>query len=139
MSEENNKNKITRGMRNNNPGNIRHSSDKFQGEVESTDKSFKKFKSMIYGYRALIKILQNYETKYGCNTIRKIINRWAPNNENNTDSYVKYVSENSGYGPDEVIDMHNKEVAIKITRAISNEENSGWHDMTAIMEGFDLI
>jgi hypothetical protein len=135
MSED----KITRGMRNNNPGNIRHSPDDFQGEISSTDKSFKQFKSMIYGYRALIKILQNYEKKYGCNTIRKIINRWAPDNENNTTAYIGYVSKSSGYGADEVIDLGKKDVAVKIVRAISDVENSGWHDTTEIMKAFDLL
>ena len=38
---------MTRGQRNNNPLNIRHSADKWQGaRVEQTDKSFVQFESM---------------------------------------------------------------------------------------------
>lgn len=39
--------KVTRGLRNNNPGNIRINTDVFQGEITpSKDKSFKQFRSM---------------------------------------------------------------------------------------------
>lgn len=129
----------TRGQRNNNPGNIRLSSQRFQGEVKSDDKSFKKFESMSYGYRALIKILQTYQSKYGCKTIRTMIRRWAPSNENDTNAYINHVSADTGYKPDAEIDMRKKDVAVKIARAISKVECGGWWDTTAAMEGFDLL
>mgnify|MGYP003533551919 FL=1 len=45
--------KQSRGIRNNNPLNIRLSADKWQGmREEQTDKAFVQFKSMAYGYRA---------------------------------------------------------------------------------------
>lgn len=45
-----------RGLRNNNPGNIRLSSTKYQGEVQpSQDTAFKQFESMAYGYRAIFR------------------------------------------------------------------------------------
>lgn len=70
---------MTRGLRNNNPGNIRNSKTVWQGEiVPSTDRSFKQFKTMAYGYRAMIKLLQNYRKLNGCRTISDFINRWAP-------------------------------------------------------------
>lgn len=47
-----------RGLRNNNPGNIRINDDLFQGEVRpSKDKSFKQFETMAYGYRADVRNL----------------------------------------------------------------------------------
>ena len=76
---------MSRGLRNNNPGNIRHDRDKWQGEiVPSQDQSFKQFSSMAYGYRALIKLLQNYRKLHNRQTITEFINRWAPPCENNT-------------------------------------------------------
>ena len=66
--------KLPRGLRNNNPGNIRINSDLFQGEVRpSKDKSFKQFETMAYGYRAIFKILSNYYNNYKLDTIRKMI------------------------------------------------------------------
>ena len=54
------KNNLPRGLRNNNPGNIRINDDLFQGEIRpSKDKSFKQFTTMAYGYRAMFKILSN--------------------------------------------------------------------------------
>jgi hypothetical protein len=130
---------MTRGMRNNNPGNIRLSADKFRGEIPSKDTAFKQFSTMEYGYRALIVTLQTYQSKHGCGTIRKMISRWAPDNENNTSAYMKHVSASTGYGLDEAIDMRKKDVAVKIARAISDVENAGWHDTSAAMRGFDMI
>ena len=52
---------MTRGQRNNNPLNIRHSADRWQGaRGEQTDKSFVQFESMAYGYRAVWKTLESY-------------------------------------------------------------------------------
>ena len=52
---------MTRGMRNNNPLNIRHSADHWQGAAaEQQDKSFVQFESMAYGYRAAWKVLDSY-------------------------------------------------------------------------------
>lgn len=67
----------SRGLRNNNPLNIRHSADVFQGEIKGEDKSFKTFSSMPYGYRAAFVTLATYLSR-GWNTIEKIITRWAP-------------------------------------------------------------
>ena len=86
--------KITpRGLRNNNPGNIRINDDLFQGEVRpSRDKSFKQFETMAYGYRAIFKILRNYLCIYKLDTIRKMVGRWAPPGDNNhTEAYIKAV------------------------------------------------
>lgn len=61
-----------RGLRNNNPLNIRHNADLFQGEIKGNDKLFKTFSSMPYGYRAAFVILATYLSR-GYNTIEKII------------------------------------------------------------------
>ena len=53
--------KLPRGLRNNNPGNIRNSQrTDWQGEVDESaknDNSFEEFETIAYGYRALIKLL----------------------------------------------------------------------------------
>ena len=77
---------MSRGLRNNNPGNIRLSATTlWQGEIRpSRDRSFCQFRTMAYGYRALIKLLQNYRRNNGCRTIADFINRWAPPVADNT-------------------------------------------------------
>lgn len=79
-------------MRNNNPGNIRHSNGRWLGQSEiQLDPAFVTFDNMSYGVRALGKLLQTYQSKYKLNTVTQIIGRWAPPNENNTAAYVKAV------------------------------------------------
>jgi len=91
-----------RGIRNNNPLNIRRSSAKWQGLVENpTDKEFCQFETMHYGLRAAFKLLQNYYFKHNCRTIRQIITRWAPPTDGNaTEAYISQVSRVTQIKPD---------------------------------------
>lgn len=95
----------SRGIKNQNPGNIRHSPDKWLGEVPGNDKAFKTFSDPVYGIRALAKLLLNYERKYGLNTVSGIISRWAPTVENNTAAYIDAVAKACGVDPFQVIDV----------------------------------
>jgi hypothetical protein len=91
-----------RGIRNNNPLNIRKSADKWQGlSTLQEDREFFKFVSMEWGWRAAFVILcRTYYGKYGLKTIRDIVSRWAPAKENNTPAYIRHVSDYTGIGPD---------------------------------------
>ncbi len=98
------KSNIPRGIRNNNPLNIRIGNN-WIGEVEHpTDPSFEQFKKLEYGCRAGFIILRNYIVRHKCNTVRKIIARWAPSNENNTKAYIDTVCQRTGFSPDEKLD-----------------------------------
>lgn len=133
------KNELPRGLRNNNPGNIRRNSDVFQGEVNpSRDKDFKQFKSMAYGYRAVFKILSNYHRVYKLTTIRKMISRWAPENENNTAAYVSLVSSYSGIGPDDLLNF-DREQMIRIVAGMSKVENGREANMYDVIAGWYLL
>jgi len=92
-----------RGIRNNNPLNIRRSATRWQGaREEQKDKSFVQFKSMAYGYRAAWKILQSYYERFCMEgkpfTVRNIISRWAPPVENDTEAYIISVLKLGGLG-----------------------------------------
>ncbi len=130
----------SRGYRNNNPGNIRINGDKFQGEViPSQDKEFKQFESMSYGYRAIFKILRNYQINYKLNTIRQMISRWAPKNENDTANYISFVSERSGIPADDPIRTDNRVMMIRIVAAMSRVENGQEADMCDVIDGWELL
>ena len=99
---------MTRGLRNNNPLNIRHSADRWQGaRAEQTDPSFVQFESMAYGYRAGWKVLDTYCLNFRRErkpyTVRNIIARWAPPTENNTEAYIRSVTLLSGLGGNESV------------------------------------
>ena len=91
-----------RGIRNNNPLNIRRSKDKWQGlRTLQEDREFFQFSEMKYGWRAAFVILcRTYYKKYGLKTISDIIYRWAPPKENNTAAYIRRVSDYISIGPD---------------------------------------
>ena len=131
---------ISRGYRNCNAGNIRINSDKFLGEIiPSGDKEFKRFESMAYGYRAMFVILRNYKRNYSLDTIRKMIHRWAPENENNTNSYINVVSERSGIPADDPIDTNSKEQMTRIVAAMSFVENGVEADMSDVIAGWESL
>lgn len=133
------KNELPRGLRNNNPGNIRRNSDVFQGEKTSSDKEFKQFKTMAYGYRAVFKILSNYYRNYHLKTIWQMIGRWAPEKENNTDAYIKAVSDYAGIPADDPIDITDREQMIRIVAGMSRVENGREADMSDVIAGWNLL
>jgi len=115
---------MTRGERNNNPGNIRHGAD-WQGmAAQQNDSSFVTFTNAFWGIRALCKVLLSYQRKSGLWTIREMIERWAPPNENDTAAYVSAVSKEVGVPPDDHIALGADVAHLeKIARAIIHHEN----------------
>lgn len=131
---------LPRGLRNNNPLNIRISTDKFVGEVQpSQDKQFKQFDTMAHGYRAAFRVLRTYINNYKCDTIRKIISRWAPETENHTLAYVMAVSSHSGIAPDAILSADNREEMIRIVAAMSYVENGMEAEMVDVIDGWEAL
>lgn len=127
-----------RGIKNNNPLNIRHNSDSFQGEVRpGTDRAFKQFISPAYGYRAAFVTLGTYLSR-GKDTIEKIVRSWAPPNENNTEAYIASVEKFSGIKRDKVLTAKDGEDYVKIVTAMCRVENGVTADPIAVREGFNL-
>ena len=113
-----------RGIRNNNPGNLRRSKDPWQGlAAEQTDSDFFQFVSSKWGIRALARTLIAYQDKDGRNTINQIIGRWAPPTENNTAAYVQAVAASAAVGPDDQLDLHNYDHLRPVTLGIITHEN----------------
>ena len=112
-----------RGIRNNNPGNIRHSSAKWDGlTAEKLDKDFCTFIEMKYGCRALMKLLKTYVTSNKLNTVRGIITRYAPSNENNTNAYIQSVCKTLDVGPDEKLNFSILNTYLLVAKAIAKHE-----------------
>jgi hypothetical protein len=114
----------TLGQRNNNPLNIRPLATAQPGQI-STYKNFIVFKSIEYGYRCAIKLLWEYYSTHGCNTIAKIVTRWAPPtvDNNKTAEYIAFVSKDSGIGPNERLDFTTRSDYNKVLVAMSVNES----------------
>jgi len=128
----------TRGVRNNNPGNIDFNPrNKWQGQIgleEGVSRPrFARFDTPENGIRALGKLLINYRGKdgqpglggTGIDTVRETITRWAPGNENDTEAYIRAVAQAAGVDPNEVIDIKALPVLLAVTTAIIRHENGG--------------
>lgn len=116
--------KLPRGIRNNNPGNIRHGAN-WQGlnpKGRDIDSAFCVFTAPIYGIRALAKVLINYKKIHGLNTVRTIVSRYAPPNENQTAAYIQSVAKQLGVYPDTVIDIEERGVLTVFIKAIIRME-----------------
>lgn len=108
-----------RGIRNNNPGNLRS-----WGDTPRVD-GFARFATPEAGLAAMIKNLQVQQSKHGLNTIAGIIGKWAPSSENETGSYVNSIVKQTGFGAHQPLDLTDKRtVAPLISSMIRHEGNS---------------
>ena len=142
--------KITRGMRNNNPLNIRRMSNKrlWQGQKEDTkEKEFCVFNALEMGYRAAWILLDNYLLWFAQHgepyCINSIINRWAPSTENNTRAYIGRVCKLTNMKGDELLraPFLDKQKFMKIMAAMTCVENGISMDdvpLESIEKGFRL-
>lgn len=116
--------KLSHGIRNNNPGNLRRSKDPWQGLAsEQTDPDYFVFGSPIYGIRALARTLIAYQDEHDLRTVGQIINRWAPPNENDTAAYIADVAKDTGFEVNKSLNMHDYSELRPLVCAIIKHEN----------------
>lgn len=128
------------GLRNNNPGNLRPTGEKWQGQTGVAG-GFMKFDTMQNGVRAFIVELHT-DMRNGKNTLRKRVGEYAPSSENNTAAYLDSMSKFTGLKPDEPIPA-TKEMAIKLFKFHARIENGAVAASlipdSVIMEGFEAV
>jgi hypothetical protein len=112
---------IPAGIRRNNPGNIRYSEPPWLG-CTGDDNGFCVFDAPVSGIRALAKQLLIYQWKHNCRTVRQFIERWAPENENNTAAYVTDVAQRMGVDADASLQL-TPETLRNFVCAITHHEN----------------
>lgn len=125
----------TRGIRNNNPGNIRVSKDQWEG-MTGDDGAFVTFDSPESGVRALGKNLLSYG-RQGYDSIEKIINRWAPPNENDTKAYIDSVVAATGIPATQSLDLSNPDTLSALAQAISFHETGSRYNPEVYQKGVE--
>lgn len=110
---------IPRGIRNNNPLNIRIGNTWLGERANPTDPAFEEFVTMEYGLRAAFLILRRYIRRYGKNSVTSIISTWAPSSENNTIRYIDTVCSRTGLAPDEPIRYEDKVTMCQLVAAMA--------------------
>lgn len=129
---------LPRGIRNNNPGNLVKSSEKWEGAI-GDDGRFLTFASMEWGVRAMARNIRTKQTKYGINTLRKLITKLSPPNENDTNKYIATVSGWTGIDPNKPINLTDPTTLTTIVNSLIKYENGRTVDMNTIKKGISLI
>lgn len=125
-----------RGIRNHNPGNLRRTSDPWQGLAEvQSDSEFFTFQAPSWGIRALARTIITYQDRHKLRSVAGLIGRWAPASGDrngaapggeytqNTMAYIDHVARRVGVGPEEEIDVHRYEIMRPLVEAIIAHEN----------------
>lgn len=143
---------LPRGIRNNNPGNIDRG-DPWQGLAEpdqmtpeqAAEPRFAVFAAPVWGIRAISRVLITYQDKHGLDTVAEVIGRWAPPNENDTDSYIDQVRRRLGVAVGGEINVHEYDTMRELVLSIIRHENGPgplaggrWYDDATIDEGLRL-
>lgn len=100
--------------------NIRYNPD-FLGCI-GTDGVFCHFDTAIHGIRAGCRILLTYFKRYKLNTVRGIVNRWAPPVENDTESYIAAVCKRMAVTDEQPL-VPDTGTLTNLIRAIIRQEN----------------
>lgn len=117
-------NKQPRGIRNNNPGNIRYTGTAWRGlATPPSDGAFCIFTHSMFGLRALAVLLRNYNRYHGIRTIKRIIARFAPDTENNTAAYILSICKATGFDDSAQLDLEDETVLLPLMKAIIKHEN----------------
>lgn len=131
--------KLPRGVRNNNPGNIDwNKANNWLGQVgiegDVANPRFAKFDKPENGIRAIAKLLINYHRK-GFNTVGKMINRWAPPTENQTVSYARRVARDLGVEVNTVLTLNLITLEKLVVSVIEHENGYNPYSPAVITDG----
>ena len=121
-----------RPVRNNNPGDLEIGApwrglmpDEDMTEAQKHER-FAVFQSPAWGFRALLKVLQSYQKLHGLDTVRKMVARFAPPSENDTQQYANFVASEMQIGADDKLDIFQPRTAFAAAKAFTKMETGGW-------------
>ena len=126
-----------------NPGNIKASkANAWEGKTgqtyEKKGSKFETFESPEMGFRAMFKLLETYQNKYGADTIEKIIGKW----DNGNKKYIKDLEQTTNITKDEPVDLANKEQMVELAYKMSLIEKGykQWkkYSREQVEAGYDL-
>jgi hypothetical protein len=142
------------GYRNNNPGNIEYNPrNRWNGLADPPRDDYKgrfcRFKSAADGIRVIAYLIIKYQDAHlahdgtTIDTIRDVIERWAPTIENNVEAYVRAVDKIHPAGPYDTLDFRKYEHLEPLVRGIIEHENGNprsfglrqWYTQEVIDEG----
>lgn len=128
---------MTRGMRNNNPLNIRFSPKNHWFGLTGSDGAFCRFDTVENGFRAAFLVIHRYMAVHGLKTVKEIVSRWAPEIDNDTEAYIYFVCKRMNCSMDKVLDFHSGDDMCALVGAMAQIE-SGDYDKDIIRKAYDI-
>lgn len=132
---------LPRGIRNNNPTNLRLTQTGWEGKVPNqynTDGEFEQFFEDVYGIRAGFRNMRT-QINRGHDRLSSLISIWAPPSENNTAAYIQQVSRQTGFEPTAKIRFR-KEDMLPIMEAVIRHENGKQpYSQEKLLEAWGLV
>ena len=129
---------VPRGIRNNNPLNIRIGNTWLGERQNPQDSSFEEFVSIEYGYRAAFCLLRRYIRRYRRNMIAMIISTWAPSSENNTQRYIDFVANAMKIASDTPIKYEDEATMVRLVAAMQMMECGVPADLAKVKKGYEM-
>ena len=127
-----------RGVRNNNPFNMKITDSAWEGKTEGTDTTFETFSSPELGIRAAVKNTMT-QVGRGNDTIRKLINVHDPASQSPDHDFVDFVARRLGVSPDEPLDMNDPSVMTAYVNAVIAFENAHHkYDPAVVEQGVNM-
>ena len=130
---------LPRGLRNNNPLNLRRGYAWKGAAATQDDPAFLKFDCMEMGVRAAFVTLRTYIKIHKLDTVRGIVGRWAPPTENNTQRYLGMVVLWSGISPDTKLKFEDRTSMVCLFQAMCKVENGDSLPAEVVYKGYDLV
>lgn len=130
---------IPRGIRNNNPLNLRKGQFWKGLAPVQNDPEFCQFTSMVWGVRAGFRCLRTYIVQRKLNTISLIISKWAPSTENNTEAYIQRVVQFTGVADNFVISYYDRELMMSLFNAMAKVEVGRGIDLHTLTIAYNLV
>lgn len=124
--------RTSRGVRNNNPGNIKDFGTSWEGMLPHAERNdaqraehvFVVFRHPWWGIRAMAMILRNYSRKHGLNSVEQLMTRWAPQSDSNpTYKYVEFVAAHLGVSSGDTLDLNDFHTMRRLVQAVVQFEN----------------
>jgi len=123
------------GLLSNNPGNLEtNKNNHWVGKVVCEKASrFECFSTPYYGIRATVITLRTYYEKRKLRTVRQIISRWAPRQDDNpTEAYINFVASRLNVAPDEHLTFHPGQVGLLVMAIVKMENGSNPYPISLI-------
>ena len=135
---------LPRGIRNNNPLNLRISNNPWLGKVtHNTDGAFEQFTTMEYGIRAAMRnvktIVQRRAKQGQATNVSQLIHVWAPASDGNNERvYCRTIADKTGIQPYDEINIQDKNFFCLLIYGMAYQENGQAIPMGKISSAYVL-